>query len=109
MRVQRSPDVHLLATLCTTLEHLQVSCHSPPLLILHSPRLLVANPGVGTTSARVDPHDVLETEIVAQSLVDHLNSHGDELPTLDANVGLVATCPDIIVVCEIDVETELLG
>lgn len=109
MRVQWPPDVHLLATLCTTFENLQVPCHGPPLLVFHSPRLLIADPGVGTTPTRVDPHDVLEAEILAQCLVHHLDGHCDELPTLDANVCLVAACPDIVVVREIDIEAELFG
>lgn len=109
MRVQRSPDVHLLATLCTTFEDLQISCHGPPLLVFHSPRLLIADPGVGATSTRVDPHDVLESEVLAQCLVYDLNSHGHELPTLDTNVCLVAACPNVIVICKIDIEAELFS
>lgn len=109
MWVQWPPDVYLLATLCTTFENLQVSCHSPPLLVLHSPRLLIADPGVGTTSTRVNPHNVLEAEIVTQRLVYHLNSHSDELPALDADICLVAACPNIIVICQIDIEAELFS
>lgn len=109
MRVQWSPDVHLLATLCTTFEDLQVSCDGPPLLVLHGPRLLIADPGVGTTPTRVDPHDMLEAEIVTQCLVYHLDGHSDELPTLDADIRLVATRPDVVIICQIDIEAELFG
>lgn len=60
------------------------------------------------TAARVHPHDVLEAEVVPQRRVYDFNGHGHELPALQADVGLVAARADVVVVCQIDIEAELL-
>lgn len=109
MMMQWPPHVDLLPTLRTPLQHLQVSRDSPPLLIIHEARLAVTHPGVGATSARVDPHDVLEAKVLAQGGVGDLDGHGYELPALEADVGLVAAGTDVVVVGQIDIEAQLFG
>lgn len=64
---------------------------------------------MGAATARVDPQDVPEAEVVAQRGVDDLDGHGHELPAFEADVGLVAARADVVVVGQIDVEAELLG
>ena len=107
--MQRPPHIDLLPALRTALDHLQITSNRPPLLVIHSPRLLVADPGVGTTSTRVHPHDVAEAKVLAEGEVDNLDGHGHELPAFVADVGLVAAGTDVIVVCQIDIEAQLLG
>lgn len=60
------------------------------------------------TPARVHPHDVLEAEVVPQRRIDDLDGHGDELPAFYADVSLVAARADTVVVCQVDIEAELL-
>ena len=62
-----------------------------------------------TSPARVDPHDVLETEIVAQHGGDDLDSHGHEAPAFVADVCLVAAGSDIIVVRQIYIKADFFG
>lgn len=109
MRVQRSPYVDFLAALRATTNDFEVSRDSPALLVVHRPRLLVAHPGVRATSSRVHPQDVPEAEVLAQRHVHHLDGHRDELPAPVADVGLVAARPDVVVVRQIDIETQLFG
>lgn len=106
MGMQWPLHIHLLSTLSTSLEYLQITGNGPSFLVFHSSCLLVAHPRVCTTTTRVNPHDMLEAKILSQRNIDHLDSHGYELPAFDANVGLVATCSDVVVVCKIDIEAE---
>lgn len=76
-------------------------------MVIQIPGLLVAHPGVATSAARIDPEDVLEAKVFPQSRVENLDGHRHELPTLGTNVGLVTAGSDVIVVCQIDIETQL--
>ena len=107
--MQWPSDIDLLPALRTSLDHLEVSRNRPPLLIIHAPHLLVTHPRVSTSPSRVHPHDMLKPEIFTQRHINDFDRHGDELPALDANVGVVAACSDVIVVRQIDIEAQFLG
>lgn len=109
MGVQWSPHVDLLPALSATADYLEVSGDRPTLLVVHRPRLLVAYPGVCTSSSRIHPHDMLEAKVLAQRHIHYLDSHGDELPTAVADIGLVAARTDLVVVRQIDIEAQFLG
>lgn len=103
--MQRSPQVDLLSALRATPNDLEVPRDGPALLVVHGAGLLIADPGVRATTARVHPYNVLETEVVAQRGVEHLDRHGHELPAFQTNVGLIAARADAVVVRQIDIET----
>jgi hypothetical protein len=63
---------------------------------------------VCTSSPRVNPHNVLESKILLQCHIYNLDCHRHKLPTLVADGSLVATCPDVIIVRQIDVEYQFL-
>lgn len=107
MGVQRSPDINLLPALRTALDDFEVASNSFTLLVVHVSRLLVANPGVSSSSSRVDPHDVFESKIISQCDIYHLDGHSHELPAFVADVRLVAASSDIVVISQIDIETQL--
>ena len=50
-----------------------------------------------------------EPEIVSESYINDLDSHCNKLPALIADIGLVTTCSDIIIIRQIDIEAKLLG
>ena len=77
-------------------------------LSVHVSCLLVAHPGMGSSSSRVDPHDVLEPKVVSQGDIDDLDCHSHELPALVANIGLIAAGSDIVIVSQINIEAQLL-
>lgn len=52
---------------------------------------------------------MLESEVVPQSNVNHFDSHSDKLPTFVADISLVTTGTDIIVIGQINIKTQLLG
>jgi hypothetical protein len=60
---------------------------------------------MGSSPSRVHPQDVLEAKIIPQSNVNNFDGHCNELPALIADIRLVTTCPDIIVIGQIDIET----
>lgn len=64
VRMKRSPQVHLLAALGTTSDDLEVASNGSPLLVIHRPGFLIAYPGVDSSPSGVDPHDVLEPEVL---------------------------------------------
>ena len=99
MRMKWASEIYFLATLRAAANDLKISGNSSPFLIVHGSCFLVADPGVSTSPARVDPHDVLETKVVPQCDVDDLDSHGHELPAIVAYICLVAARSDIVVVC----------
>jgi len=49
---------------------------------------------------------MLETKVVPQSYVYHLNCHCDKLPAPVANIGFVAARSNIIVIRQINIEAE---
>jgi hypothetical protein len=51
---------------------------------------------------------VLEAKIFSQRYIDHFNSHSHELPALVADIRLVTACSDVVVICQIDIETQFL-
>lgn len=109
MGVQRPPHVDLFAALGAAPDDLKVAGDGAALLVVEEAGLLVADPGMGTTAARVDPEDVAEAKVVAQGGVDDLDGHDHEAPAAGADVGLVAAGTDLVVVGQVDVEAELLG
>ena len=104
MRVQWAFYVDFLPALRTALDDFEVSRNGSPFLIIHGSGTLIADPGVRASTTRVDPHDVLETEIVSQRGVDDFDSHSDERPTLVTDVGFIAAGSDLVVICQIDIE-----
>ena len=64
---------------------------------------------MSASSPGVHPQDVLEPKVLPERRVDHLDRHGHEGPALVAYIRFVAARADLIVVCEIDVEDQLLG
>lgn len=105
--MQRSLHIDLLATLSSAFDDFEIPCDGPPSLIVHVPCSFIADPGVGTSPARVDPHDVLKPEIGPQGYVDDFDGHGDERPAFVADVRLIATCSDLVVICQVDIENKL--
>ena len=107
--MERPPNINLLPALRTTLNDLEIAGDGLPFLIVHVPGLLVAHPCVGSSSSGVDPHDVLEPKIIPQGDIDNLDRHSHELPALVANIGLVATSSNIVIISQVDIEAQLLG
>jgi hypothetical protein len=108
MGVQGPLDIDLLAALVAALEQLKVAGNGLPLGILHLPRPLVADPSVGASTARVDPQDVLEAKVLAQSHVHDLDGHCDPLPAQRAYLGALAAGADGVVVGHVDIKHQLL-
>lgn len=106
--MKRPPEIDLLPALRTAPDDFQIPRDGAPLLVVHGTRLLVADPRVRATTARVHPHDVLKPEVVPQCCVDGLDGHCHELPAFVADVGLVAACADAVVICQVDIEAQLL-
>lgn len=50
---------------------------------------------------------MLESKVVSQSNINNLDSHGNKLPTFIADISFVTTCSNIVVVSQIDIETQL--
>ena len=51
---------------------------------------------------------MLEAEVLPQSSVDDFDSHGDKSPAFVADVSFIATGTDLVVICQIEIEDELL-
>ena len=109
MRVEWPFQIDLLASLVTALEQLKITGNSPPPIITHLSRLLIANPSVGTSPTRVNPQDVLEAEVVPQCLLDHLDGHGYPLPTPVADFGSSTARPYAVIIRQVDIEDQLLA
>lgn len=109
MWVKRPLHVNLLATAGTTSDNPKVSNDGPSLLVVHVAYLLITDPCVNTSTARVDPHDMLKAKVLAQCVIDDLDGHGHELPALIADVGFVTAGTDVVVVCQVDIKAQLLG
>lgn len=62
---------------------------------------------MSTSSARVYPEDVLETEVFTETSVNHFDSHGHESPAFVAYVCFVATSADFIIIRQIEIEDKL--
>ena len=62
---------------------------------------------MSTSSARVYPEDMLETEVFAKTSVNHFDGHGHEGPAFVAYVCFVATCADLIIIRQIEIENKL--
>ena len=107
--MQWSFDVDFLPALRPTFYDFEVSCHSSSLVIIHGSSALIADPGMGSSTARVDPHDVLEAKVVSQGCIYDFDSHSDKRPTFVADVGFVAAGSDLVIVCQIDIEDKLFG
>lgn len=105
--MQRSLHIDLLATLSSAFDHFEIPGDGPPPLIVHVPCSFIADPGVGTSPARVDPHDVLKPEIVSQGYVDDFDGHGNKRPAFVADVRFVAACSDLVIICQVDIEDKL--
>ena len=56
---------------------------------------------MGSSSPRVYPHYVLETEVVPQRSIYNLDRHGHEVPALVTNIGFVAACPYLVIVRQV--------
>jgi len=108
MGVEGPSGHYFLAALVAAFEKLEVAGNSAALLVVHFARALVADPGVGATTTRVDPEDVFEAKVFSESDVDCFDSHGDEPPALETNARTRAACPDVIVIRHIDIEYQLL-
>jgi hypothetical protein len=52
---------------------------------------------------------VLKVKVLSQGRIDDLYGHVHKLPALVADIGLVAARSHVIIVCQIDIEAELLG
>lgn len=109
MGMQWPAHIDLLPALGTAPDDLEIARDGPSLLVIHNAGLFVANPRVSTTTTRVHPHDVLEAKVIPQGHIDRLDGHCHELPTFIADVGLVTARPDIIVVCQIDIEAQFFS
>lgn len=109
MGMERPPEVNFLRALRTAFDDFKISSNGLAHLVRYGSRLLVAYPGVNTSSARVHPQDVFEAEVVPQCPIKDLDRHGHKLPTLDADIGLVAARSDLVVVRQVDIEAQLLG
>lgn len=109
MRMQWSLNIDSLSPLCPALYDLEIPSNRSSLLIVHQSSLLVANPGVSSSSSRVDPHDMLETKIVSQRNINHFDCHSNELPALIADVGFVTAGANIIVIRQIYIKAQLLS
>jgi hypothetical protein len=108
MRVQWPLDINLLPALCTSLNYLEVPRDRPPLTVIHRPSLLIANPCVSSTTPRVHPHNMLKPKVVPQRHIHDLDRHCNELPAPNTDIRLVAAGSNIIVIRQIDIETQLL-
>lgn len=108
VRVQGPTDINLLAAQFAS-HHLKVARDGLPLLVVQGPCLLVADPGVDTTTTRVNPEDVIVAKVLPQGRLQDFDGHGREFPALAADVGLVAACSDVVIVCQVDIEAQLLG
>ena len=52
---------------------------------------------------------MLETKVVSQGDINDLDCHCNKLPALVADVCLVAAGSYIIVICQVNIETQLFG
>lgn len=75
MRMKRSSYINLFTALCPSFNHLEVSRDSFSLLIVHISSPFVADPGMGTSSPRVNPQYMLKPEIISQGGVDNFDRH----------------------------------
>lgn len=106
LSIKCSLDVDFLSTLRASFDNFEVSSKSPASLVVHPPCPSVTDPGVRSSSAGVDPHDMLESAVFSQSGIYYFDGHGHERPTFMADVGFDATCSDLVVVCQIDIEDQ---
>jgi len=52
---------------------------------------------------------MFESKVISQRRIDHLDSHGDKLPALMADIGFVTASPDLVVICQVYIENEFFG
>lgn len=107
MRMQRSPDVDLLAAFVAASQKLEVSSNRSAFLVVHFSCSLVTDPCVSTSPSGVNPEDMLEAKVFSQRSIDDFDGHCDESPTLLANVGAGTASSDLIVICHIDIKNQL--
>ena len=70
-------------------------------------RALIADPAVNTATTGIDPQQVLETEILAQADVEHLERHRHQRPALSTDPSLLAARPHVVVIRHIDIKNQL--
>ncbi len=62
-----------------------------------------------TSTSGVNPDEMFVAQVVAEGGADDLDGHCHKLPTFVTDVCLVTARSDIVVICQIDIETQLLG
>ncbi|KAI3494657.1 hypothetical protein L1887_40473 [Cichorium endivia] len=67
----------------------------------------VRDPYMDTTTTRIDPEQMLEAEILAQRLVEHLHRDGDKRPATLADALTRTACAHLVVVRHVDIEYQL--
>src|SRR5277367_2449331 len=98
MGMQRPRNVYSFPTVGSSLDDLQIGSQTLSYVVVIFTSTRVTDPSMGTTSTRIHPKNVFESEIFSQCDVEDTNSHGNESPTLIADVGLRATCADAVVI-----------
>jgi hypothetical protein len=69
--------------------------------------VLVGDPEMDATTARVDPKEMVEAKLIAEGGVEDANGDGNEGPAAFADVGSGTAGADRVIVCHIYVEDEL--
>lgn len=109
MGMERPFHIDFLATLCSTFNYLQIPCERFSFLIVHYSRPFVANPGMCSSSPRIDPHDMLESKIFSQRCINDLDGHCDEGPAFVADVCFSAAGTYLVVIRQIYVKDQLFS
>lgn len=107
MWVQWPLQVHPLTGLRASTHDLQVVGDGPAPVVGKFAGSRVADPGVRTTTTRIDPHDVLETKVLAQRGIHDFDCHRDECPAFRADVSFRTASADVVVICQINIENQL--
>ena len=102
--MQRSRQRHLLLLLGPTLDDVNVIDYASPLIIIQAHCALIADPTMNSSTSRIDPQQMPETEIFSQNTIDYACGHGNEGPTATTDGFIGTTGSDGIVVCHVDIK-----
>ena len=86
------------------MKYLKVLCHGSPGGSTEFPGFRVSDPAMNTTTARVDPEQVLEVKILLEGRVKDLDGYRHEGPAPGADLGAGAATPHIVIIRHINIE-----
>ncbi len=106
--MKRSFQINPLSRLCAAFDDFKIARERFSFLVVELAGLFIGDPSMDTTTAGIDPEDVVEAEVFPQGGIDDFDGHCGEGPAFGADVCFGAAGSGVVVVCQIYIENNLL-